>query len=218
MTKAERKAELKQKYAIALALTVLTVGAIVGGTSDYNTAKAEKEIITEIEVSTTETEETDKMEVKVSNIKHTKEKVEPIKFYDIPLSYELQLHIFQECEKHNICPAVIIAMIERESNFQSDAIGDNGKSFGLMQIQKRYHEDRMARLGVTDLLNPFENVTVGIDLVAELKNENPELYWVLMAYNGGRSYANKAIANNWISEYALEVSERSSELQREMED
>ncbi len=37
------------------------------------------------------------------------EPVKEVKFYDVPLSEELQLHIFEECEKHNIAPAIIIA-------------------------------------------------------------------------------------------------------------
>jgi hypothetical protein len=69
----------------------------------------------------------------------TEPQAEEVKFYNVPLSEELQLHIFEECEKHNIAPAIIIAMIEQESDFDASTIGDNGKSFGLMQIQKKWH-------------------------------------------------------------------------------
>lgn len=133
-------------------------------------------------------------------------------FYDVPLSEELQLHIFEECEKHNIAPAIVIAIIERESDFNTDKVGDNGKSFGLMQIQKHYHLKRMERLECTDLFDPFQNVTVGIDYLAELKNEDADLYWVLMAYNGGRGYADKRIESLTFSDYAIEVTSRASDL------
>lgn len=147
----------------------------------------------------------------------TVEPLEKVTFYDVPLSEELQIHIFEECEKHNIAPAIIIAMIERESNYKADAIGDNGNSLGLMQIQPKWNQERMDRLGCTDLLDPFQNVTVGIDIVAELKGKNSELYWVLMAYNGWTEYANKRMESGNISEYALGIVEIASELERGVE-
>lgn len=139
-------------------------------------------------------------------------------FYNVPLSEELQLHIFAECEKHNIAPAIIIAMIERESDFKADTIGDKGNSLGLMQIQPKWHQTRMDRLGCTDLLDPFQNVTVGIDIVSELKDINPDIEWVLLAYNGGQAYANRQIESGNISAYALKVADRASELEAEHAD
>lgn len=145
----------------------------------------------------------------------TKETIqEEAKYFDVPLSEELQNHIFIECEKHNIAPAIIIAMIEKESQFKPDAIGDNGNSLGLLQIQPRWHQERMDRLGCNDLLDPFQNVTVGIDFVAELKASNDDLYWVLMAYNSGVGNANKMMAAGTYSEYALEVVQKAAELER----
>ncbi len=137
-----------------------------------------------------------------------------VTLYDVPLSEELQLHIIAECEKHNIAPAIVIAMIERESNYKADAIGDNGNSLGLMQIQPKWNQERMERLGCTDLLDPFQNVTVGIDLVAELIEKDADTYWVLMAYNGGQAYATRNIENGTYSDYAITVVERASELEK----
>lgn len=143
--------------------------------------------------------------------------IEEVKYFDVPLPHDLQDFIFAECEKHNIAPAIIIAMIERESSFRAHVVGDGGESFGLMQIKEKYQKERMKRLGCTDLLNPFENVKVGIDIVAELKDKNSDLYWVLMAYNGGQSYANKRIKSGKISNYALKVVERAEELTESLE-
>lgn len=137
-----------------------------------------------------------------------------VKFFDVPLSEELQLHIFSECDKHNIAPAIVIAMIERESNYKADVLGDNGNSYGLMQIQPRWNAERMDKLGCQDLLDPFQNVTVGIDLLAELIDENPDLYWVLMSYNGGPEYADARMKSGKISDYAKWVVARASELNK----
>lgn len=110
--------------------------------------------------------------------------------FDVPLDYDLQVYIIQTCEELNIDAAVVMAMIFYESSFDAAVIGDNGKSFGLMQIQGFYQEERMARLGVTDLLDPYQNVTVGIDILAELVNEyDGDMEKALIAYNTGATGA-----------------------------
>lgn len=129
-------------------------------------------------------------------------------YYDVPLTRELQDHIFAECEKHGIDPAIVIAMCYRESSYDADAVGDNGRSFGLMQIQRRYHEERMKRLGVTDLLDPMQNVTVGIDFLAELLEKYGDVEKALTAYNRGH-YAGA------VTQYAVIVVETAEELKDE---
>ena len=106
-------------------------------------------------------------------------------YYDVPLTHDVQRVIFDECDKHGIDPAVIIGMCWRESCFRANAIGDNGYSFGLMQIQERYHTDRMARLGVRDLQDPAQNVTVGIDFMAYLIDKYGDVEKALICYNYG---------------------------------
>lgn len=108
-------------------------------------------------------------------------------FFSVPLDYELQSFIIQLCEEHHIDPAVVIAMIDAESGFNASAIGDSGYAFGLMQIQQRWHLDRMDKLGVSNLLDPFQNVAVGIDYLAELIDYyNGNLEKALIAYNAGQ--------------------------------
>lgn len=135
-------------------------------------------------------------------------------YFDVPLDHKLQDYIFELCDEKCIDPAIIIAMIDKESKFDIDIIGDKGKSYGLMQIQPRWHKDRMEELGVTDLLDPYQNVTVGIDILAELLKSGESLEWALMAYNGGHSYANRLTAEGRLSTYASTVIEIASELER----
>lgn len=127
-------------------------------------------------------------------------------FFDVPLSEELQLHIFELCGQYGIDPAVIVAQIYRESTYNPDCIGDGGASFGLMQIQPRWHSGRMERLGCTDLLDPFQNVTVGIDYLAECFGRYGDIACALTAYNQG-SY--KGVVNN----YARNVLATAEELE-----
>lgn len=134
--------------------------------------------------------------------------------YDIPLDDELQDYIIETSEERGVDPAIIIAMIKRESQFDIDIIGDKGKAFGLMQIHPRWHSDRMEKLGVTDLLDPYQNVTVGIDIMAELLDGGRSVEWALMAYNGGYATANRHMEAGTLSGYATDVLEFAEELER----
>lgn len=134
--------------------------------------------------------------------------VEPSRVYfDVPLDKDLQNHIMDICEERNIDPRVAFAMIKCESGFRAEATGDSGNSLGLMQIQPRWHYARMEKLGCDNLLDPYQNVTVGLDLFGDLLNHYGNVEHALMAYNGGGSYANEMIAAGQISTYALRVIE-----------
>ena len=134
--------------------------------------------------------------------------VEPSRVYfDVPLDKDLQNHIMDICEERNIDPRVAFAMIKCESGFRAEATGDSGNSLGLMQIQPRWHYARMERLGCDNLLDPYQNVTVGLDLFGDLLKHYGNVEHALMAYNGGGSYANEMIAAGQISTYAARVLE-----------
>ena len=67
---------------------------------------------------------------------------------------------------------------------------------------------------MTDLLDPSENILTGTDYLYELFQLREDVYWVLMAYNGGFGHARKNNANP--TPYAVEVVNRSVELEEEM--
>lgn len=136
-------------------------------------------------------------------------------YYTVPLSTEVQDVIFEECEKYNIPHSLIIAMIEQESQYDWTAIGDSGKSYGLMQIQKGYHQETMISLGCSDLLNPIDNVKTGINIIHTLLEKGKGVEWTLMAYNGGESYANKKVKNGIVTNYATNILSRAIELECE---
>jgi hypothetical protein len=127
-------------------------------------------------------------------------------FYDVHLDEELQAHIILECAFYEVEPEIVFAMIERESRFQADVMGDNGNAYGLMQIHPRWHQDRMDRLGVTDLLNPYQNTTTGIDFLSEqIARYDGDVAKALVAYNQGHF-------NEAITDYALDVLDMAAEL------
>ena len=123
---------------------------------------------------------------------------------DIPLDEETQLLLYEACTEKGVPYELALAVINQETDFRN-IIGDDGASTGYMQVQRRWHEDRMERLGVTDLADPYGNFLVGCDYLAELLGKDRGTEWALMAYNGGPTYANEMAKAGKISEYAEDI-------------
>ena len=104
---------------------------------------------------------------------------------DIPLDAEIQHLLYKACGETGIRYELALAVIWQETDFRN-VIGDGGESAGYMQVQEKWHRDRMERLGVTDLLDPYGNFMVGLDFLAELL-ETHELTDALTRYNSGRT-------------------------------
>ena len=138
-------------------------------------------------------------------------------YYDVPMSKDLQKHIIMLCREHSIEPAIVFAMIDLESDFDPKEVGDGGDSRGLMQVQSKWHQKRMDKLGVTDLFDPYQNVKVGIDYLGEMNKKGKSIEWVLMAYNGGPRYANRKTKEGVVTKYAERVI-RDSKLIRTYEE
>lgn len=162
-----------------------------------------EETVMEVEIEEIETVETEPVEI-----------VEVVEYYDVPLDEDLQDHIFKLCDERGIDPEIVIAIIERESMYDASVVGDGGSAKGLMQIWNIWHKDRIDRLGCTDLLDPYQNVTVGIDFLSELYDMGRGLEWTLTAYNGGFELANKHLANGTTSQYVECIYEICSELKK----
>ncbi len=169
------------------------------------TREADKGIEETPEVSTVQIIEIKNEETEIETESVIEETVPEVKYFDCPLSELVQDYIFAECERYGIAPAVVVAIIEKESTYDRYAIGDNGRSFGLMQIQPRWHLKRMIALDCTDLFEPIKNITVGINYLAELQNRYGDITKALVAYNAG-SY------NGTITNYAYDVLARANRL------
>ena len=104
---------------------------------------------------------------------------------DVPLDADLQRLLYQACVETGIRYELALAVIWQETDFRN-VVGDGGESFGYMQVQPKWHGERMERLGVTDLSDPYGNFLVGLDFLAELL-EKHELTDALTRYNSGRT-------------------------------
>ena len=133
---------------------------------------------------------------------------------DIPLDADTQRQLYRSCDEVGVPYELALAVIWRESRFQN-IVGDNGDSAGYMQVQPRWHSERMERLGVFDLADPYGNFLVGCDYLAELIGKDRGIEWALMAYNGGPFYANNMARAGKVSQYARDVLNYMNELNLE---
>lgn len=106
--------------------------------------------------------------------------------YDVPFEAEFQRYVVNTAQSYGIDPALVLAVIHYETGGTYDpfALGDDGNSFGLMQVWASEHTERMERLGVTDLYDPYQNVLVGCDILAEVIGWDNGLEWALSFYHG----------------------------------
>ena len=115
-----------------------------------------------------------------------------IDIYPVNLDADLQRYIIETCEEYMINPSIIIAMCFYESSFNADAIGDNGECMGLMGISPRWCWPEMEKLNCPDMRDPYQNVTVGIDIFAQkLAKYDGNTEMALMSYNAGDAGAHR---------------------------
>ena len=160
-------------------------------------------------VGTADDDELEEQLTRVSEIEQVRELPKVTVRYPVPLDAALQQYIVDQCKAYSVSVSYVLAIIDKESNFDADLIGDSGQSYGLMQIKAADHTDRCIRLGAYNLLNPYQNVTVGIDYFAELLAEENGIEWALMAYNGGPGYADVRIENGVVTDYVEYIKQRA---------
>jgi len=157
------------------------------------------------------------------------EDVEDFVFYEIPEEYEenggyfpekMQIYTYCICKQYGVRYDLVIALIERESGYIFDRMGDDGNSFGYMQVYEECHTDRMERLGCTDLKNPYQNVLVGIDYLAELIEKYGTIQDALAAYNYGAAGAKKHLWSKgiYVYEYNSTIMNRMKEIKEELQE
>ncbi len=131
---------------------------------------------------------------------------------DTDLSEEYQRYCRDVADKYSLDPYILMAMVERESNGKADACNLEGDS-GLLQVNPRWHRERMKRLGVTDLSDPYSNILVAADYLHELLEDNGyNLPLALMKYNMNHERAEELVSQGIYSDYASSVIRRGYEL------
>lgn len=126
----------------------------------------------------------------------------------------MQVYTYIVCKHYGVDYEVVFALIEKESSFRWDLVAEGE---GYMQIVERCHEERMKSVGASDLLNPFQNIRVGVDYLAELKKETGNDWDMLTAYKRGLEGAERSMWREFETGYNREIMDRARELKQEKE-
>lgn len=117
--------------------------------------------------------------------------------------------------KYNICPEFLTAIAFQESGYNPNA--EYKGCVGLMQVSPKWHVDRMKRLGVSDLREPYGNMLVAADYLLELFKEYGDPVMALQVYNGDSGAEEYWNGKTDMSDYARDILTRSQNLERKYE-
>lgn len=121
-------------------------------------------------------------------------------------------YIHEICNGYeNVDPYLVMAMIESESKYNPNATGALGEQ-GLLQMMPQFFKNRMKKLEVEDLYDPYSNILVAVDYISELLYSRESVEYMLMEYNGGPEYAQNMHKYNKVSDYASDIIARAAEL------
>ena len=84
-------------------------------------------------------------------------------------------------KQHGVSPTLALAVAQKESSKNPNAVGDAGKAIGLFQL----HAGAAADTGV-DRNDPIQNITGGVKYLRQLSDRYPgDVNKILLGYNGG---------------------------------
>ncbi len=118
------------------------------------------------------------------------------RYYDVPLSNDLQDLIFTECKSKKVPVDLVVALIDVESDFNPKLVSETN-DYGLMQINICHKDFLQKTLQITDLLDEKQNIKAGVYMLSGIVNKYRDVNQALMVYNCGESGAKK-LWNNGI--------------------
>lgn len=195
-------------YALCMIATILLIGrSLHHQTVQTNTgsifsksssmiqtaSSALPEVVTSKAEMNSQTEQPEKQEIQIQVSAPqlpSKKKYNQAKYYDVPLSAEIQDAIFTECKVKNVPEDLVIALIGVESHYNPKCISKTN-DYGLMQINICHKESLRRDLQVTDLLDSKQNIKAGVHMLSWIVNKYSNINQALMVYNSGESGAQK---------------------------
>lgn len=133
--------------------------------------------------------------------------------YEIDLQEDVQQYLFQKCQERNLDFETMLAFIYVESTFQSDLISSTN-DYGLMQINRQNHNWLKQDLGITNFLDPYENINAGTYILSsyfDLYDQN--LHKAAMAYNMGQPRMKQLWSQGtYSSRYSRKIEEKLEEI------
>ena len=128
--------------------------------------------------------------------------------YDLPLSDELQRYTFDKSLERGLNYEMLLAIMFRESTFR-DGVVSRTNDYGLMQVNRGNHRWLSESLGITDFLDPKQNIDAGtFHLKGIVDNGFDDIHQILMVYNlGGNKARELWLAGIRTSAYSRSVVE-----------
>lgn len=120
-----------------------------------------------------------------------------VKIYKLLYPKKYAEYIYKYSTEYSVDSDLVFAIIKAESNFDSDAKSSQN-AIGLMQILNPTAEELASKLKMQynpdeTLLNPEENIKMGVKYFSELYNLYGNIELALCAYNAGIGNV-----NSWI--------------------
>lgn len=181
-------------FVIGLAITVLCVGYKQGEKELQRQIDAEQVPVHAEPITSTKTFEEQVMddivaryeaEKEIENIEKEGNKMcAPYDFLTLDDTYQIFLE--ERCAELEINFFLAASLMYSESSFNPGAIGDNGNSIGLFQINK-VNWERMQYVYGLDVDRPLENIEAGLRIMRELMNDYPDdVAAVIQCYKCGQ--------------------------------
>lgn len=136
------------------------------------------------------------------------------KAYDVKMLLTEQEFLFYLCKGYDLDYTLMMAVVQVESDFDKELVSSTN-DYGYMQINKMNHAELTKVLGVTDYLDPEQNMRAGCYIFRKLfeKYQQPNL--VLMAYNMGETGAKRLWREGiYETEYTKKVFSAQKKLQK----
>ena len=101
-----------------------------------------------------------------------------------------QNYLYDLCVKYGITEyyTLLIAQIYHESTFRTNLISSTN-DYGLMQINACNHSWLRNKLGISDFLDPYENMRAGVDMMSSYLHKYGDAEKALVCYNLGEGGA-----------------------------
>lgn len=213
MNKEERYKRVERTLLIGF-FTTLLLGGVIGANLVKATMKPT--VIYETKVETVEVPATTEVVIETEEIlaeSETEADIDETPYLDIPLEHDLQKYIYELSSAEEVEFALVIAMIDIESDFDADCISKTN-DYGLMQINKSNHKWLKDAYDITDFLDPVQNVKCGIVMISDYVDKFSTYHQALMAYNMGETRARNLINKGTVSsKYSRKVMAKYYEYQ-----
>lgn len=120
------------------------------------------------------------------------------------LDVKYQDYLYEMCVKYGIPEhyTLLLAQMYHESGFDANAISSTN-DYGLMQINIYNHEWLKEKLGISDFLDPYDNIEAGVFMMSQFLKKYDDVQKALVCYNRGEGAVKKGTYSTSYSEGVL---------------